>query len=57
MKRVMQDGTKIEADASSNSFRREGTLKKHLEMAREAVKQMEENSDENLREKTGNDVR
>ena len=52
MKRVMQDGTKIEADASSNSFRREGTLKKHLEMAREAVKQMEENSDENLSEKT-----
>jgi len=52
MKRVMQDGTKIEADASSNSFRREGTLLKHLEMAREAVKQMEENSDERIGKKT-----
>lgn len=52
MKRVMQDGTKIEADASSNSFRREGTLIKHLEMAREAVKRMEENSDESVGKKT-----
>lgn len=52
MKQVMQDGTKIEADASSKSFRREGTLTKHLELAREAVKRMEENSDESVGRKT-----
>jgi transposase len=52
IKRVMQDGTKIEAAASSNSFRREGTLLKHLEIAREAVKRMEENADESVGKKT-----
>jgi len=49
--RVMQDGTKIEANASSGSFRREGTIKKHLEKAQEQVKRMEELSDEEIGKK------
>lgn len=52
VKRVMQDGTKIEADASSNSFRREGTLSKHLEIAREAVRRLEETTDEQVGKKS-----
>jgi transposase len=40
LKRVMQDGTKVKASASDKSFRRKGTLEKHLEMARQQVEQM-----------------
>jgi transposase len=39
--RVMQDGTKVKAQAGSNSFRREERLRQHLELAREQVKAME----------------
>jgi transposase len=49
--RVMQDGTKIEANASGNSYRREGTIRKHLEMAEEQVKRMEELSDQEIGKK------
>jgi len=42
LERVTQDGTKIKAQASGGSFRREERVKEHLEMAREQVKQMEE---------------
>jgi transposase len=35
--RVMQDGTKIKAQASGNSFRREDRLREHLELARQQV--------------------
>ena len=38
--RVMQDGTKIKAQASGNSFRREDRIREHLELAREQVEAM-----------------
>jgi transposase len=34
---VMQEGTKIKALAADNSFRREATLREHLEKARERL--------------------
>lgn len=37
LKRVMQDGTKIRAQASGNSFRREDTLREHLKLAQEQI--------------------
>ncbi len=40
LERVMHDGTKVKAAASSRSFRREETLRIHLEQARERVRQM-----------------
>jgi transposase len=38
--RVMHDGTKVKALASGKSFRREKTLREHLERARERVRSM-----------------
>jgi transposase len=38
--RVMQDGSKVKANASDKSFRRKATLEKHLELARKQVEQM-----------------
>ena len=38
--RVMHDGTKVKANAADKSFRREGTLQKHLEAARQQVEAM-----------------
>ncbi|MCP5111933.1 MAG: IS1182 family transposase, partial [bacterium] len=40
LERVMHDGTKIRAQASSKTFRREQTLRKRLEEARELVRMM-----------------
>lgn len=40
LERVMHDGTKVKALASGKSFRREKTLREHLEQARERVRQM-----------------
>ena len=40
LERVMHDGTKIKASAGSDSFRREGRLKEHLEAARKQVEAM-----------------
>lgn len=40
LKRVMQDGTKIRAQASSNSFRREDTLRDHLKLAEQQIEAM-----------------
>jgi transposase len=40
LKRVMQDGTKIRAHASGNSFRREDTLREHLKLAQEQIEAM-----------------
>lgn len=51
MTRVTQDGTKIEANVSSRSFHREATIRKHLEMAEEQVKRMEELSDQQIGKK------
>lgn len=38
--RVMQDGTKVKAQAGANSFRREERLRQHLALAREQVEAM-----------------
>jgi len=40
LERVMHDGTKVKACAADKSFRREGTLQKHLEAARQQVEEM-----------------
>jgi len=40
LEQVMQDGTKIRALASGSSFRREGTIREHLERARRRVAEM-----------------
>src|ERR1700675_1399446 len=37
---VMQDGTKIKALASTRSYQREGTIREHLERARQRIEQM-----------------
>jgi transposase len=44
--RVMQDGTRIRACASPNGFRREARIEAHLEQAREAVKKLEAETEE-----------
>jgi len=41
LQRVMHDGTKIKAQAADNSFRREPSLRRHLEAARQQVEQLE----------------
>jgi transposase len=40
LEQVMQDGTKIKALASSRSYRQEGTIREHLEHARQRVAEM-----------------
>jgi len=40
LERVMHDGTKVKALASGKSFRREKTLREHLEQARQRVREM-----------------
>jgi transposase len=40
LEQVMQDGTKIKALASTRSYQREGTLREHLERARQRVEEM-----------------
>ncbi len=40
LERVMHDGTKVKACASSKSFHRQATLQDHLRLAREQVEQM-----------------
>jgi transposase len=42
LERVMQDGTKIKANAADNSFRREPSLRQHLEVAQQQVKRLEQ---------------
>src|SRR5262245_29937615 len=41
LERVMHDGTKIKANASDNSFRREPRLRQHLEAARQQIRRLE----------------
>ena len=48
LKRVMQDGTKIKAQASRDSFRREETLREHLKLAQEQVEAMGDPDSEEL---------
>jgi transposase len=40
LEQVMQDGTKIKARASTRSYQREGTIREHLERARQRVEEM-----------------
>ena len=40
LEQVMQDGTKIKALASTRSYQREGTIREHLERARQRVVEM-----------------
>jgi hypothetical protein len=52
LEQVTLDGTKIGASASKKSFRREGRLQEHVELARKRVKEMEsaeENEEANQR--------
>jgi transposase len=46
LERVMQDGTRIEANASADTFRREKHLEKCLEAARDQVRVVEATTDE-----------
>ena len=49
LERVMHDGTKVKALASGKSFRREKTLREHLEQARQRVRQMGDPREESPR--------
>src|SRR5208283_4776901 len=40
LEQVMQDGTKIKAQASTKSYRQEGKIREHLERARQRVAEM-----------------
>ena len=46
LERVMLDGTKVRANASSSGFRRKPTVKEYLEQAREAVEALEAQTEE-----------
>jgi hypothetical protein len=48
LERVMHDGTKVKACASSKSFHRKATLQDHLRLAREQVEQMGDPESEEL---------
>jgi transposase len=48
LKQVMQDGTKIKANAASGSFHREQHLRQHLELARQQVEQLSDPNSEEL---------
>ncbi len=48
LERVMQDGTKIKARASSRSFKKKEQIEQHLEMAREHMKDLEAQTDEEM---------
>ena len=45
LERVMHEGVKVEAWAADKSFRRQETLERHLELARQQVKEMKEKED------------
>src|SRR5712671_6532922 len=46
LEQVMQDGTKIQALASTRSYQREATIREHLERARQRVAEMGDPQDE-----------
>ena len=52
LKQGMQDGTKIRALASSQSFRQEESIREHLESARQRVKEMGDPRDPEVSPKT-----
>ena len=49
---VMQDGTKIKAQASVRSYREEGTIREHLERARRCVAEMGDPRNEEINPRT-----
>jgi transposase len=49
LEQVMQDGTKIKALASTRSYQGEGTIREHLERARQRVAEMGDPQDEEIR--------
>jgi transposase len=52
LERVMHDGSKVRAMAGADSFRREGTLRAHLEAARQQVEAMgDPRADESARQR------
>jgi transposase len=51
LERVMHDGVKVEAGASDKSFRRQETLERHLESARQVVEKMKEADSEEVSER------
>jgi len=46
LERVMHDGMKIKANAADNSFRREPTLRQHLEAAQQQVQRLEQQAEQ-----------
>ncbi len=52
LEQVMQDGTKIKALASIRSYHREGTIREHLERARQRVAEMGDPRNEESNRKT-----
>jgi transposase len=52
LKQVMQDGTKIRAQASSQSFQQEESIRQHLESARQRVKEMGDPREQEVSPKT-----
>lgn len=52
LEQVMQDGTKIKALASTRSYREEGTIREHLERARQRVAEMGDPRSEELNPRT-----
>lgn len=46
LERVMHDGVKVEACASDKSFRRQETLERHMDLARQQVKEMKAREEE-----------
>lgn len=49
---VTQDGTKVRASAGADTFRREPTIQRHLEQARQRLEELERQPDEELSELT-----
>ena len=49
---VTQDGTKVRASAGSDTFRREATLERHLEQARQQVEALQSSDSEALSQRT-----
>jgi len=52
LEQVTQDGTKVRASAGSDTFRREATLEKHRERARQRVKELESEDSELVTQRT-----
>src|SRR5262249_55799457 len=51
MKRVAQDGTKIRANAGTDTFRREERIRQHLEMAQEQIEEVRKQEQEQISER------